>query len=53
MNINSEHYGVADAERRLNAAVEAKENRLRENKLREEEAMQRQRDQEKRELEQQ
>ena len=35
MNINAEHYGVADAERRLNAAMEAKENKLRENKLRE------------------
>ena len=29
MNINSEHYGVADAERRLNAAMHAKENKLR------------------------
>jgi hypothetical protein len=53
MNINSEHYGVADAERRLNAAVEDQENKARENKLREEEAVQRQREQEKRELEQQ
>lgn len=53
MNINSEHYGVADAERRLNAAMEAKENKLRENKLREQEAMQRQQEQEKRDLEQQ
>jgi len=53
MNINSEHYGVADAERRLNAAVEARENELRENKLREEEAIQRKREQEKRDLEQQ
>ena len=34
MNINSEHFGVADAERRLNAAVHAKENKLRENQLR-------------------
>jgi serine/threonine protein kinase len=38
VNINSEHYGVADAERRLNAAVHAKENKLRENKLKEQEA---------------
>ena len=43
MNINSEHFGVADAERRLNAAVHAKESKLRENqfrqdKLREQEA---------------
>jgi len=53
MNINSEHYGVADAERRLNAAVEEQENKLRENKLREQEAIQRQREQEKRDLEQQ
>jgi len=53
MNINSEHYGVADAERRLNAAVEARENELRENKLREQEAIQRQREQEKRDLDQQ
>jgi hypothetical protein len=51
MNINSEHYGVADAERRLNAAVEARESELRENRLREQEAMQR--EQEKRDLEQQ
>ncbi len=36
MNINSEHYGVADAERRLNAAVHAEDAKLRENKLREE-----------------
>ena len=53
MNINSEHYGVADAERRLNAAVEDQENKARENKLREQEAIQRQREQEKRDLEQQ
>jgi hypothetical protein len=53
MNINSEHYGVADAERRLNAAVEANENQIRENKLREQEAMRRQQEQEKRDLEQQ
>lgn len=38
LNINSEHYGVADAERRLNAAAEARENKLREDKLREQEA---------------
>jgi len=53
MNINSEHYGVADAERRLNAAVEARENKLREDNLRDQEAMQRQQEQEKRDMEQQ
>jgi len=36
ININSEYDAVADAERRLNAAVHAEENKLRENKLREE-----------------
>jgi serine/threonine protein kinase len=40
MNINSEHYGVADAERRLNAAVDAKDDKLRQDKLREQEARQ-------------
>jgi len=41
MNVNSEHYSVADAERRLNAAVEVRENKLREDKLREQEARER------------
>jgi tryptophan 2,3-dioxygenase len=52
MNINSEHHGVADAERRLNAAVEDQENRARENKLREQEAIQRQQEQEKKDRQQ-
>ena len=37
MNINSEHYGVADATRRLNAAVHAKEVKLREQEARDQE----------------
>ena len=37
MNINSEHYGVADAKRRLNAAVHAKEAKLREQEARDQE----------------
>ncbi len=53
MNINSEHYGVADAERRLKAAAEARENKLREDKLREQELIKqeelRQQEQEKQE----
>jgi serine/threonine protein kinase len=38
MNINSDHYGVADAERRLNTAGDAREAKVREDKLREQEA---------------
>jgi hypothetical protein len=38
MNINSDHYGVADAERRLNTAGDAREAKLEEDKLREQEA---------------
>ena len=38
MNINSDHYGVADAERRLNTAEDAREAKLGEDKLREQEA---------------
>jgi len=38
MNINSDHYGVADAERRLNTAGDVREAKLGEDKLREQEA---------------
>ena len=51
MNVNSEHYGVADAERRLNAAVDVRENKLREEELIKQEKLRQQ--QEKRELEKQ
>jgi len=37
VNINSEHYGVADAKRRLNTAVYAKEAKLREQEARDQE----------------
>jgi len=52
MNINLNHYGIADAERRLNAAVETRERELREQALMEQEAIQRQQEQEKQDQQQ-
>jgi serine/threonine protein kinase len=42
MNINSDHYGVADAERRLNTVGDAREAKLGEDKLREQEELRQQ-----------
>jgi len=52
MNINLNHYGIADAERRLNAAVETRERELMEQALIEQEAIQRQQEQEKQDQQQ-
>jgi len=51
-NVNPNHYGLTDAERRLNAAVETRERELREQALIEQEAMQRQQEQEKQDQQQ-
>ena len=52
MHVNPDHYGIADAERRLNAAVETRERELREQALMEQEAIQRQQEQEKQDQQQ-
>ena len=53
-NVNPNHYGIADAEKRLNAAEEARKHELleREQALREQEAAQQQQEQEKQDQQQ-
>ena len=51
-HVNPDHYGITDAERRLNAAVETRERELREQALMEQEAIQRQQEQEKQDQQQ-
>jgi len=51
-NVNPNHYGLTDAERRLNAAVETRERELKAQELMEQEAMQRQQEQEKQDQQQ-
>ena len=50
-NVNSNQYAIEDAEKRLNAAVEIQENKLREKALIEQEALQRQQNQQKQKAE--
>ena len=52
VHVNPDHYGITDAERRLNAAVETRERELREQALMEQEAIQRQQEQEKQDQQQ-
>ena len=52
VHVNPDHYGISDAERRLNAAVETRERELREQALMEQEAIQRQQEQEKQDQQQ-
>ncbi|MFB3116179.1 MAG: serine/threonine protein kinase [Gammaproteobacteria bacterium] len=52
VHVNPDHYGISDAERRLNAAVETRERELREQVLMEQEAMQRQQEQDKQDQQQ-
>ena len=51
-HVNPDHDGLDDAEKRLNAAVEAREHELREQALMEQEVIQRQQEQEKQEQQQ-
>ena len=46
VNVNPNHYGIADAERRFNTAVETRERELREQALMKQEAIRRQQEQE-------
>ena len=52
VHVNPDHDGLDDAEKRLNAAVEAREHELREQALMEQEVIQRQQEQEKQEQQQ-
>ncbi len=52
VHVNPDYYGIADAERRLNAAVETRERELRDQALMEQEAIQRQQEQEKQDQQQ-